>query len=200
MEKCRLVFVGLLAALALTAPAEAFLPYRMMLEAAKSPEKPMELVQDKRLRTQLREALLVADPDGVLSISPYVFLGHAFLVGWVDSPAERMKLVDAARGVGGLRSLDVYLPEKPANVSTSADEELKLKVEEAITLESSAQRMNVSIQVLAGHVVLLGAVRSGEEIQSADAAARAVPGVTGITSYLLVPAPGQEKMLEGLLP
>ena len=61
-------------------------------EAARSPEKPLDFVQDKVMRIDLRKALVEADPEDVLSVSPYVVGGHAYLVGWVSSPAEREKL------------------------------------------------------------------------------------------------------------
>jgi len=39
-----------------------------------------------------------------------------------------------------------------------------------------------------------------EAVQSAGEAARRVPGVDGVTSFLTVPEPGSEKLLHGLLP
>ncbi len=80
-------------------------PYRLMAEAAKSPERPAVFVHDKRLRIKLREALLLAVPDSTLSVSPYVSGGRAFLVGWVKDEAQKTALEDAARGVPGLLSV-----------------------------------------------------------------------------------------------
>lgn len=185
------------------APAFGFLPYRMLLEAARSPEKPLDFVQDKVMRIDLRKALVEADPEDVLSVSPYVVGGHAYLVGWVSSPAEREKLEAAARSVPGLVSLSSYLPVKPtgADAPSEADElSLKAKIEQAITLASSAHRMNVDVDVLGTHAVLVGAVASSAAVQSAGEAARQTEGVSGVTSFLTVPEPGKEKLLQGLLP
>jgi osmotically-inducible protein OsmY len=195
------VTLGVLTAFAWAAPAAGqFLPYRLMLEAARSPERPMAFVQDKTLRIRLREALVAAEPGDTLSISPYVYGGHGYLVGFVTSKGERTRLIDAARKVEGLISLDVFLPMKPAGASAEKDLELKLAVEKAITLNSKAHRMNVAVQALDGHVVLIGAVGSEEAVQSAGEAARQVPGVDGVTSFLTVPEPGSEKLLRSLLP
>lgn len=193
--------LGVLAALAWAAPAAGqFLPYRLILEAARSPERPMAFVEDKRLRIRLREALVAAEPGDTLSISPYVYGGHGYLVGFVTSSGERTRLVDAARGVEGLTSLDVFLPMKPAGASAEKDLELKLAVEKAITLNSRAHRMNVAVQALDGHIVLIGVVGSEAAVQSAGEAVRQVSGVEGVTSFLTVPEPGSEKVLRGLLP
>lgn len=185
------------------APASGFLPYRTILQAARSPEKPLAFVHDKVLRVSLRKALIAAAPGDALAISPYVYGGHAYLVGWVSGAGEREALEAAARGVAGLVSLSSYLPLEPTGVDAprKSDEiALEAKVEEAITLDSSAHRANVSVDVLGTHAVLVGIVADGAAVQTAGAAARNTPGVTGVTSFLTVPEPGQEKLLQGLLP
>lgn len=184
-------------------PALGFLPYRMMLEAARSPEKPLAFVHDRVLRLDLRKALIAADPDDALSVSPHVYGGHAYLVGWVASDAERERIEAAARSVPGIQSLTSYLPIEPSGAAApnEADElALKTKIEEAITLDSDAHRANVSVDVLGTHAVLVGVVASGAAVQTAGEAARRTPGVSGVTSFLSVPEPGNEKLLEGLLP
>lgn len=180
-----------------------FLPYRMLAEAARSPEKPLAFVEDKALRLHLRSALLEAEPDDALSISPYVFGGHAYLVGWVKNDAEREKLEAAARSVAGIASISSYLPVEPtgADAPSESDElALKAKIESAITLDSEAHRMNVSVDVLGTHAVLVGIVANGAAVQTAGEAARNTSGVSGVTSFLTVPEPGNEKLLQGLLP
>ena len=49
-----------------------------------------------------------------------------------------------------------------------------------------------------GHVVLLGVVRSQEAVSAATQAARSVSGVTGVTSFLLLPEAGYESLRPGL--
>ncbi len=184
-------------------PALGFLPYRMMLEAARSPEKPLAFVHDKVLRLDLRKALVAADPDDAFSVSPYVYGGHAYLVGWVASDAERERVEAAARAVPGIRSLTSYLPIEPTGAAAPNETDelaLKTKIEEAITLDSDAHRANVSVDVLGTHAVLVGVVASGAAVQTAGEAARRTPGVSGVTSFLSVPEPGNEKLLQGLLP
>ena len=76
---------------------KAFTPYRLLVQAAKSPEGVSVFVQDKRLRSQLHRALIVAVPEDTLSVSPYVWGSHAYLVGWVDDEEERILSVKTIR-------------------------------------------------------------------------------------------------------
>ncbi len=124
-------------------------------------------------------------------------------MGWVSNDAERRDLEATARSVSGLTSLSSYLPQKPtgADAPSSTDElALKAKIMEAITLDSGAHQANVSVDVLGTHAVLLGAVANGADVQSAGQAARDTAGVSGVTSFLTVPEPGNTKILQGLLP
>lgn len=200
------IAVATAAGLLLTAgatPALAFLPYRMLLQAARSPEKPLDFAEDKVMRLDLRKALVEAAPDDTLSVSPYVVGGHAYLVGWVSSDEEREKLEAAAGTVPGLISLNSYLPVKPTGTDAPSETDelaLKAKIDEAIALASSAHSVNVDVDVLGTHAVLVGAVGSSGAVQTAGEAARQTQGVTGVTSFLTVPAPGKEKLLQGLLP
>ena len=185
-------------------PAVGFLPYRTILEAARSPEKPLAFVHDKMLRISLRKALVEADPSGALSISPYVFGGHAYLVGWVSDAAERDKLEAAAHGVGGLGSLSSYLPAKPTGAdapSESAELGLKAKIEEAVT----PRLRRASNERLCGRPRhTRGARRYRRERRGGPVCRRRRPRYRrdqrGVTSFLTVPEPGNAKLLQGLLP
>ncbi len=89
-------------------------PYRLMAKAATSETSVFSQVEDQRLKTALREALLRRDPGAAFSIRPYAYMGHAYLVGFVDSAPQRQTIVAAVQSIEGERSLDTYLPEKPA--------------------------------------------------------------------------------------
>lgn len=144
---------------------------------------------------RLREAMAAADPEAVLTVSPYAFMGHGYLVDYVKNAEERARLVDAARSVPGLTSVDVYLPLHEGAARRAANLELEVRVKAAIAAESTAKVPNVSVVALGGEVVLLGVVADEAAVQTAGTAARTVSGVTGVTSYLLVPEPGLEKLL-----
>ena len=194
---------GLVVFVAGNQSAEAFTPYRLLIGAVKSPLNAGAFIQDKRLKSALRRSLVVADPDATLSVSPYVFGGHGYIVGWVDDLDERSRLEDAAQGVEGLRSLDVYLPIKPTGdeAPSSVDElGLKTKVVASIVAVLGTDQTNVSVDVLGKHVVVLGVLDSADQVHRVTQAAAGTSGVSGVTSYLSVPPPSERKILGSRLP
>ena len=183
-------WVVLAAASLMAEPAQGFTPYRLIVQAVRSPQSPMAFVDDKRLKANLRKALLLAAPDTALSISPYVAGGHGYLVGWVKDDAEREKLEDAARGVQGLISLAVYMPTKPSGddaPSATAELQLKTKLMAAMRGAMGSDQVNIAVDVLGTHAVLVGVVSSTAKIQQAGQVVRQTTGVSGVTSFLTVP-------------
>ncbi len=168
-----------------------------MAKAASSEESVPAQVADDRLKLSLREALLANGPAAEIHVTPYVYMGHAYLVGFVAGAAQRQQLTDAAQGVAGVRSVDTYLPDQPADSQTARDIEMEGKVKAALALNRE-RITQIDVDALAGHVVLLGVVANQSDIDAAVAAARGVDGVTGVTSFLLLPEKGYEKALRVL--
>ncbi|MGH7382931.1 MAG: BON domain-containing protein [Candidatus Methylomirabilales bacterium] len=166
-------------------------PYRAMARAATSEENVFAQAQDKELKVQLREALL-ARGESPLAITPYVYMGRGFVVGFVGDGAQRDGVLSAAQGVQGLRSLQSYLPDRPTTSSTANDVATKANVKAALVPHPEIGVTHVDIEVLGGHVVLLGVVGSEEARESAVTAVAAVSGVKGVTNFLLLPEPGYE--------
>ncbi|HIF96846.1 MAG TPA: BON domain-containing protein [Myxococcales bacterium] len=184
------------------APAQAFTPYRLLVQAVKSPLRPLVFVQDKRLKANLRAALLVAEPGTALSVKAYVGGGHGYLVGWVKDAAQRKSLEAAARTVTGLLSIAVYLPEKPTGAdapSTTDEIALKAQVLAAILVASGAEKTNIAVVVLGTHVILVGVVHTTEDIQTAAGAAGETEGVSGVTNFLSVPLAADARPSRGIL-
>src|SRR5262245_17058763 len=162
-------------------------PYRAMAKAASSEESVFAQADDHRLKMQLREAILSSDPTRALAITPYAYMGHAYLVGFVADRSVADDLVARARSVEGVRSVDAYLPTKPADRSAADDLAIKSKVKASLAVEPGQVITRIELEVLAGHVVLLGVVRSPETVASAGTLAGSVGGVTGVTNFLLAP-------------
>lgn len=184
--------------LIVTAGCGGVRPYRAMARAATSEEEVFAQVQDKELKIQVREALL-ARGESPLAITPYVFMERGFVVGFVGDSAQRDDVLSAAQGVQGLRSLQSYLPDRPATSSTVDDVATKAKVKEAFVPHREIGVTRVNIEVLDGHAVLLGVVGSEEARESAVTVAAGVSGVKGVTNFLLLPEPGYESRRPHLL-
>lgn len=169
-------------------------PYRAMARTAQSEESVPSHAEDHRLKMSIREAILAEDSRQVLDVTPYAYMGHAYLVGFVDSSDTAARLQERVRGLEGVRTVDAYLPTKPADRSKVDDIEIQAGVKRALVLDISQVSSRIESQSLAGHVVLLGVVASPEAVTDAEKRARGVNGVTGVTNFLLVPEEGHESL------
>jgi hyperosmotically inducible protein len=59
------------------------------------------------------------------------------------------------------------------------------KVDAKLTADKDIRSTNIDVKVVQCNVVLLGIVRSGEEIAKATAHAKSVAGVRNVTSFLM---------------
>jgi hyperosmotically inducible protein len=173
-------------------------PYRMMAKAATSEESVFSQAEDQRLKARIREAVATSDPERTVGVTPYAYMGHAYLVGFVADAEEGERLLAMVRGFDGVRSVDGYLPTRPAERSEASDLEIKGKVKAAMALIGETVTQ-IEAESLAGHVVLLGVVGSDDDVEAAGERAREVGGVTGLTNFLLVAEEGYESLRPHLL-
>jgi osmotically-inducible protein OsmY len=175
-------------------------PYRAMARAATSEENVVAQAEDRRLEFGVHEALLAA--GFVTGVKPFVFMGHAYVVGFVEDDAARARALAAAGQVADVRSVDDYLPVRPgtgSGIARSAEDlRLQGEVKAAIGIDRDERLTRVDLDVLAGHVVLLGVVSSPEASAAVAETAGGVAGVTGVTNFLLLPEAGYERLRPGL--
>jgi len=161
-------------------------------EAPPKPEPLGERVADDELAVQLRKALYEQGGGEVLRVSPYVYRGHVYLVGWVSDAAERERVLGVARQLAGGRPVDGYLPERPAATTgqrlagDTDDDVVVAQVRSALARVPGMVLPHVTVASLGGHVVLLGVLASVDDVAQAEAAATGVGSVTGVTNFLLV--------------
>ena len=172
-----------------------------MGRAARSERNLAVQVDDHLLTEKIRSALADTEGFGGAEVTPYVYMGHVFLVGFVTHSDQQSDATRAVQDLDGVRSIGAYLPvrtDTTRDVSDIAsDAAIEGKVKAALALAGQPVT-RVDMQVLAGHVVLLGVVRSQEAVSAATQAARSVSGVTGVTSFLLLPEAGYESLRPGL--
>ena len=142
--------------------------------------------QDMRQKGELRAMLLENDSFASLRLTGDVFMDRAFIVGFVDTPEQAQEVIDAGKRVRGLRSLDSYLPVRPATDSASSDLELKTAIRAEIVAAPALVSERYTVVALDGVVVLLGVVMSEEERSSVEQIARSASGVEDVKDFLLV--------------
>jgi hyperosmotically inducible protein len=168
-------------------------PSRPMAYDARSERNPTTQVDDRHLADKLRSALADSDQLSGTDITPHVYMGHVFLVGFVTHSDQQGEATRAVQDVEGVRSVGAYLPvrSEPAKGGSNVASDAVIEAKVRAALELAGQPVTrIDMQVLDGHVVLMGVVKSQEAVSAATAAARSVSGVTGVTSFLLLPEPG----------
>ena len=175
-------------------------PYVVAAKAASSHLTPTAWTKDQLLKDEMRKAILADQALSGLSITPYVYMQHGFLVGFVKDAQQAAAVTRAAQGVAGLRSLETYLPikgepPKDSSSSTLSDLELVGKIKLALKVDEHLVESRYGVEVLDGHAVLLGVVISDDEKLAVTRAAEGVTGVTGTKNYLLQVERGYGKRL-----
>jgi len=176
-------------------------PYAAMARAARSQESLAARLEDRAMKAEIIANLMEDGAVGRAGVTPYVYMGHAFLVGSVRTPAQRDAATADAWRVEGVRSVEVYLPQtrgKRSAARTAADAELKAKLKGRLSLDP-ALATRVDLEVIDGHAVLLGVVPSQEAVRSAGTVAQGTGGIIGVTNFLLVPEERSERRRPGLM-
>src|SRR5262249_9815598 len=160
-----------------------------MAGTARSSESLASRLEDRAMKAEIIANLLEDGALGGAGVTPYVYMGHAFLVGSVRTPAQRDAATADAWRVEGVRSVEAYLPQtrgKRSAAQIASDAKLKAKLKGKLSLDP-ALTTPVDLEVIDDHAVLLGVVPSQEAMQSAGTIAQGTGGITGVTNFLLVP-------------
>lgn len=173
-------------------PAQAgFLPYGRIFKAAKDERAYTTQAHDTRLQLKLRRVLLMDSFSSLTDVSCYVYQGHGFLVGEVDSAVQRHELLETAQAVSGLNGVSFYLPVKK-DVPDDGDSALEMKLEGM--LEPNYPSAQVSLRVVQNAVVVLG-VLTLEEQATALASVKKMCGGREIINFLQAPNPEDSKII-----
>ena len=168
-------------------------PYSLMYKSASSELSAPAQARDHRLKANLRAALIGEQGLAGLSLSPEVLMERGYVTGHVETPDQAETIQRIARGVSGLRSVEVYLPisksQPSSDSSTMSDMTIHTEIAAALKLAPKVVASRINVTVLDRQAVLLGVVSGDEERRSAVEAASGVQGVKGVTNWLLLPEP-----------
>ena len=168
-------------------------PYSLMYKSASSELSGPAQARDHRLKANLRAALVSEQGLNGLTLTPEVLMERGYVTGHVETPDQVATIQRIARGVAGLRSVDVYLPltqsQPTADSSTMSDMTIHTEIAAALGLAPGVVVSRINVTVLDRQAVLLGVVSGDEERRHAVEAASGVKGVKGVTNWLLLPEP-----------
>ena len=167
-------------------------PYSLMYKSASSELSGPAQARDHRLKANLRAALISEQGLTGLTLSPEVLMERCYVTGHVETPDQVATVQRIARGVSGLRSVDVYLPisqSQPPDSSTISDVTIHTEISAALKLAPGVVASRINVTVLDRQAVLLGVVSGDEERRHAVEAVSGVEGVKGVTNWLVLPEP-----------
>ena len=168
-----------------------FLPYGRMFRAVKDDRSYTTQAQDTRLQLKLKRVLLMDAFSSLTDVSCYVYQGHGFLVGEVDSDSQREELLNCAQEVAGLNGVSYFLPLKKID-SGEGDSTLEVKL--TAMLEPDFPSSQVSLLVVQNTVVILGVLTAKEQEQALTSLKKAC-GNKKIINFLQSPKPEDSKIL-----
>ena len=138
---------------------------------------------DKGMATKIKTALMNESFTGGWSVAVYSFYRHVFLVGEIP-PDMQGKALTIARRYNPLSVTPHWFTPGRSDTSNIV---LATRLRKDLIGTKGLSSTRIDTEVNAGRVVLLGVVKDDAEKQLAIQAARSVPGVTSVTSYLMLP-------------
>ncbi|WP_320175608.1 hypothetical protein [Maridesulfovibrio sp.] len=164
--------------------AEAgFVPYGRIFKAAKDERPYITQAQDIRLQLQLHKTILLNCPASLTNISSYVYSAHAFLIGEVESDAERDALINSVTELSGLYGISYFLPQKKSTDANGSSElEIKLKG----LLDPNYPSSKVIVKVVQNNVVILGVLNPDEQ-KAVCNSIQQIAGTAKIINFLQSP-------------
>ena len=162
-------------------------PYGTIYGVAVDERNAATIASDKKITATIQKTFLEDSAVKILDISSYCYDGKVFLVGEYDAIRQEEKAKKIAKNVEGVKSVQTYLlPKKKGDTcGTSDNVAITGKVDAKLTADKDIRSTNIDVKVVQCNVVLLGIVRSGEEIAKATAHAKSVEGVRKVTSFLM---------------
>lgn len=119
-------------------------------------------------------------------IDVHVEEGTVYLMGRVDSAAERQAVQEDVEAAGHIESIVNQITLR--NFVERTDQELKEEVKHALMRDASVNAEQIKIEAKAGEVTLQGPIESYSQKNAVEDVVWWTPGVTNVVSHLEVEA------------
>lgn len=148
-----------------------------------APTTRAETLDDEAIHRAIHGEILMDGSVDVANVDIEVAHGIATLTGEVDSVLARERAARLASVVRGVRAVSNRL--EVALHPEISDEDLRVRVIDALLHDPAADGLEVAVEVDAGRVTLTGTVQSWAERQVCERVASGVEGVTWVENELL---------------
>jgi len=146
------------------------------------------IIDDKKIETKIKTEMIKDKVIKALDISVYCFKGTVFLVGLIEQDAQKDRVIQLAKGVDGVKSIETYILHKgeDRSIGKSVDDVvITAKVKAKLIGDKKMKSTQVEVKTIKGHVVLLGIISTKKEIKKAIAYAKQVEGVQKVKSFMM---------------
>lgn len=146
----------------------------------------ISIISDDRIIVAIRTYFLEDKEMKGFDVSIYSFNGNVFLVGEYENAADEEKAVKIAQNVEGVKSVKTYLLAKKQHDTCGMTDNLSIKgkIMAQLIADTDIWSTNIDVKVVQCHVVLLGIVKSHNEIEKAVEHVKSVEHVRSITTYM----------------
>src|SRR5436190_12078427 len=143
-------------------------------------------VSDLEIETNVESAFAAIDPGLKDGITTTVYQGRVLLTGTVPTPQMKMRAVEVASRISGIKALydDVELAPSRAAWDATNDAWITARIRSELMLDPDIRSGNYTIDTQKGSVYLIGSARSQAELERATRSARYIPGVKRVITYV----------------
>ena len=168
-------------------PASAFTPWGAVYDAARDERSVGTIAADKKISTSIKSALVSKDGKLGLAVKVYCYVGKVTLLGQLGDEKFKDFALATAKKTKGVKGVATHWEAPGKTDTTGADVEIASKLRAALVGDQGISATQIEAEVFGGKVYLIGMVRSQKDADKSAAHAKAVKGVTGVTSLLVVP-------------
>jgi osmotically-inducible protein OsmY len=141
---------------------------------------------DFKVKTDIQSAWIHANPVVQSDVGVTVYEGRVLLTGQVPTAELKSQAQQLASAVKGVRTVynEVEVAPSESAWNTAKDGWISSRVRSDLVFNSHIRSVNYTVETVNRSVYLIGSARSQAELDSATAAARYVPGVKRVVSYV----------------
>lgn len=144
------------------------------------------IADDTTIKAKIFKRLVDDDVVKALDITTTAYNGHVYLIGEYDDSAQKVRAIELAKGVDGVKGVTPYLLAKQENseCGTTRNLELTAKVKSKLVGDKEIWSTNVNVKTMQCIVVLWGTVGTHDEVLRSINHAKSVEGVKTVRSFL----------------
>ena len=144
------------------------------------------IADDTVIKAKIFKSFVNDDVVKALDITITSYKGYVHLIGEYDDSAQKVRAIEVAKGVEGVKGVTPYLLAKQKNgeCGTTRNLELTAKVKSKLVGDKNIWSTNVNVKTIQCIVVLWGTVGNDDEVVRSINHAKSVDGVKNVRSFL----------------